>query len=184
MKNKIIIILSILTALLSMSSCGTVKKGAAATLPQDQTTPSTTTVTFPASVQTIGYGAFYGCDSLTTINVPAGSGAAMTAMLEESGLDLTGVKVVDPAVPAKTAAQVAAELFDDATINLTGANPSITIKTIPGFTYTVKEGQTLQGMTWKSGEGKVKVGDGNDWSPTLQKYSGSGFYTIGVSVTE
>lgn len=146
--------------------------------------PSTTTVTFPASVQTIGYGAFYGCDSLTTINVPAGSGAAMTAMLEESGLDLTGVKVVDPAVPAKTAAQVAAELFDDATINLTGANPSITIKTIPGFTYTVKEGQTLQGMTWKSGEGKVKVGDGNDWSPTLQKYSGSGFYTIGVSVTE
>ncbi len=145
--------------------------------------PSTTTVTFPASVQTIGYGAFIGCDSLTTINVPAGSGAAMTAMLEESGLDMANITVVDPE-PAKTVAEVAAELFDDAVINLTGETPSITIKTIPGFTYTVKEGQTLQGMTWKSGEGKVKVGDGNDWSPTLQKYSGSGFYTIGVSVTE
>ncbi|MBQ4199147.1 MAG: leucine-rich repeat protein [Kiritimatiellae bacterium] len=145
--------------------------------------PSTTTVTFPASVQTIGYGAFIGCDSLTTINVPAGSGAAMTAMLEESGLDMANITVVDPE-PAKTVAEVAAELFDDAVINLTGETPSITIKTIPGFTYTVKEGQTLQGMTWKSGEGKVKVGDGNDWSPTLQKYSGSGFYTIGVRVTE
>lgn len=142
------------------------------------------TVTFLTSDLTIDSGAFYDCDSLTTINVPAGTGDTMKNMLENSGLDLTGVTVVDPAVPAKTAAQVAAELFDDATINLTGANPSITIKTIPGFTYTVKEGQTLQGMTWKSGEGKVKVGDGNDWSPTLQKYSGSGFYTIGVSVTE
>ena len=142
------------------------------------------TVTFLTSDLTIDSGAFYDCDSLTTINVPAGTGDTMKNLLENSGLDLTGVTVVDPAAPTKTAAEVAAELFNDATINLTGANPSITIKTIPGFTYTVKEGQTLQGMTWKSGEGKVKVGDGNDWSPTLQKYSGSGFYTIGVSVTE
>lgn len=145
---------------------------------------SLTEVTLPSTITSIGEDAFNGCDSLTTINVPAGTGAAMTALLEASGLNLAGITVVDPAVPAKTAAQVAAELFDDATINLTGANPSITIKTIPGFTYTVKEGQTLQGMTWKSGEGKVKVGDGNDWSPTLQKYSGSGFYSIEVSETE
>lgn len=141
------------------------------------------TVTFHTSDLTIGENAFADCTSLTTINVPDGKGRAISGLLEASGLDLTGIEVVDPA-PAKTAAEVAAELFESATINLTGENPSITISTLPGFTYTVIEGQTIEGMTAKTGEGKVKTGDGSDWSPTLQKYSGSGFYSIGVSVTE
>ena len=145
---------------------------------------SLTTVTLPSTIDEIGERAFKYCDTLKKFNVPAGTGAAMTALLEASDLDLTGITVVESTVPAKTAAEVAAELMATATINLTGATPTITINTIPGFTYTVKEGQTLETMTLKSGEGKVKVGDGNPWTPTLQKYTGSGFYSFGVSVTE
>ena len=47
MKIKSIIILSLLTATLLMSSCGTIKKGAAATLPQGQTTTPTTVSSDP-----------------------------------------------------------------------------------------------------------------------------------------
>lgn len=45
MKSKSIIILSLITATLLMSACGTIKKGTAATMPQGQTTTPTSTVT-------------------------------------------------------------------------------------------------------------------------------------------
>lgn len=47
MKIKSIILLSLLTATLLMSSCGTIKKGAAATLPQGHTTTPTTVSSNP-----------------------------------------------------------------------------------------------------------------------------------------
>ena len=61
--------------------------------------------------------------------------------------------------------------------------PSITTAaTKPGLVYTLIEGTSLDNMAPGVGEGKVKIGDGTSWTPTISVKGGtSGFYSIQVT---
>lgn len=83
---------------------------------------------------------------------------------------------------ATVKASIVKEVLDaskGARIDLNASSPSLTTApTVPGLTYTLREGATLQSMS----DGATKIGDGNAWTPTITIKGGpSGFYTIRVS---
>ena len=74
--------------------------------------------------------------------------------------------------------EAALDVEQGAVIELNPEEPVLTTsETVPGLTYTLMEGSSLESMR----SGDRKVGDGTKWTPNVTVKGGSsGFYTIKV----
>ncbi len=155
------------------------------------TTEGTVEVVIPASVEP---------EKVTVVVPPTasvkpnGANVAVVKTVDDTPYDITefidlpaaGADGVIDLGGATVKEEIVEEILDpedeDVEIDLDPAEPSITTaKTRPGLVYVFREGTSLDGMTKKA----TKLGDGTSWTPAISVKGGSsGFYSVGVKITE